>query len=373
MDCAEYMELFLRDHHGMRKSDAKLCYQYKCALGEPVVYDKNDDRLLDLYKGKKPVKEEMKKEEIDLEEEAKKMGPIWRAEIDESLTKVKDLFEELQPVSFRSELWDQYGGAYGDVLEDLLFLFCKEESVPQMEKLCRLDHAEKGDYEITFDNLHENLIHQLSLYPGMYLAVPYLVLLLELKKREEKPEWELKILALLGDILTTDIPACGGGEQGDLPDEVWESYQRSVKKLPKMAKDFLGRQMDLVQKEDFYVCIDLLSILADREAAFEMLLGGFEQCPVECPECEYYDEAMECDGLEAEECLEEIEPAEDVIGKWDGKDYSDTYVWFSNLIHMVDEEQSWKVRYYYGTYTCPECGSKGTLIEWMKESRRREC
>lgn len=31
-------------------------------------------------------------------------------------------------------------------------------------------------------------------------------------------------------------------------------------------------------------------------------------------------------------------------------------------------EEEWKVPYYYGTYTCPECGSRGILIEWMKET-----
>ena len=43
MDCTEYMELFLKDHHNMIKSDAKLCYQYKCALGGPIVYEKRSE------------------------------------------------------------------------------------------------------------------------------------------------------------------------------------------------------------------------------------------------------------------------------------------------------------------------------------------
>ena len=93
MDCTEYMELFLKDHHNMRKSDAKLCYQYKCALGGPIVYEKDDDKLLSLYMGKKPVKEEMCKEEIQLQEEIEKMQPIWKAEIEKSFTELADVIE----------------------------------------------------------------------------------------------------------------------------------------------------------------------------------------------------------------------------------------------------------------------------------------
>ncbi len=372
MECAEYMKLFLRDHHQLKKSDAKLCYQYKCVLGGPVEYHREDDKLLSLYQGKKTVKVELQTENLN-EEEIRRMNPIWKAEIEKTLTELSDLREELQPVAFASELWETYRGAYGNVVEDVAFLFCREDLIPETEKIRRLDFKKKEDYEIIFDNLCENLTHQLSLYPAMYLAVPYLVLLLEKKRRDKDERWEHKIIGALGDILTTDIPACGGGEQNDLPDEVWESYQKSVARLQEMTKDYLQRNLEQAGGEEgIYFCAEVLAILSDREAAFEMLLGGFEQCPVACPDCDYYDEDMEADGLAAEELLEGIEPAEDVIGKWDKKDYTNTYVWFSNLMHMVNEKEAWKVRYYYGTYTCPECGSKGMLIEWMKRRRREE-
>lgn len=372
MECAEYMELFLRDHPHLSKSDAKLCYQYKCVLGGSVVYEKEDDKLLDLYKGTQPVKAELRADKLDEEEEIRRMGPIWKAEIEKSLTELSELRDELKPVAFSSEWWETYRGAYGDVVGDVAFLFCREDLIPETGKIRRLDFEEKGYYEIIFDNLIENLTHQLSLYPAMYLAVPYLVLLLEKKRREGDEDWERKIIGALGDILCTDIPACGGGEQQDLPDEVWESYQKSVTKLQEMTKDYLHRNLEKVQKEGIYFCAEVLSILSDREAAFEMLLGNFEQCPLACPVCDYYDEDMEAEGLGAEELLERIEAAKDVIGKWDQKDYSDTYVWFSNLMHLANEEEAWKVKYYYGTYTCPECGSKGILLEWMKQSRREE-
>ena len=62
-----------------------------------------------------------------------------------------------------------------------------------------------------------------------------------------------------------------------------------------------------------------------------------------------------------------IVPAEPVCGKWDGKDFSDSYLWLSNLAHILGIEDAWKIPYYYGTYTCPECGSKGILMDWMKK------
>ena len=99
-----------------------------------------------------------------------------------------------------------------------------------------------------------------------------------------------------------------------------------------------------------------------------MIMGSWEQCPVCCPDCGFYDEDMDADGFYDQEQLKKIEPAASVIGKWDGKNYEDTYLWFSNLAHDLGAEDAWKIAYYYGTYTCPECGSRGILIEWMKRS-----
>ena len=78
-----------------------------------------------------------------------------------------------------------------------------------------------------------------------------------------------------------------------------------------------------------------MAILGDREAAFQMFNGQWEQCPVTCPECDYFDEDMESDGFYDREQLEKIEPAASVLGKWDGKSYEDTYLWFSNLAHEL--------------------------------------
>ncbi len=312
------------------------------------------------------------KEQIP-DKEAARNAAMWKAKIEEGLQEVQELRERLKPVEFASKKWEQYQGAYGDVREDVAFLFCPEELIPETDKLRRLDREEKSDYEIIFDNLCENLTHQLSRYDALYLAMPYLVLLLERRRRRQDYEWEKKIITETGAMLSTDSSCCYGSDVR-LPDEIRKSYDLSVELFREMTRDFLARNMERLKEEDpgwlQYFCTSLMAILGDREAAYMLFLGAWEQFPVGCPDCGAYDE-MEIDGPEDGEQLRElnrIEPAESVIGKWDGKSYEDTYVWFSNLAHELGAEDAWKIAYYYGTYTCPECGSRGILVEWMKES-----
>lgn len=309
---------------------------------------------------------------MQISEEARRQSDLWRSKIEEGLREVQKLREQLHPAEFPSGLWEQYRGAYGDVREDVAFLFCPEELIPETPKLRRLDREEKSDYEIIFDNLCENLTHQLSFYDATCLAMPYLVLLLEKKRQAGDYEWQKKILSAAGDVLATDIPYCGGSAKAGLPEAVTESYEKSVELLTEMTKEFLKENMERLKGEDpgwlQYFCTDLLAILGDREAAFQMLIGAWEQCPVACPECGYFDEEMEADGFYDKEQLKKITPAESVIGQWDKESYDDTYVWFSNLVHDLGAEDAWKASYYYGTYTCPECGSKGILLDWMKET-----
>lgn len=304
--------------------------------------------------------------------DSESMATMWKEEIEKSLAEMSKLREQLHPVEFSSKLWEQYRGAYGDVREDVAFLFCPKELLPEMEKLRRLDFEEKGNEQIVFDNLCENLSHQLSFYDATYLVMPYLVLLLEKKRREQDFDWQMKIIMEAGIILSTDMSYEGSGDNKDsVHGEIMESYHLSIEYLKEMTKEFLNQNMDKIKTKSpsdlQYFCTSLLAILGDSQAAFQMILGGWEQCAVCCPECDYFDEDMEADGFYDEEQMKEkVEPAESVIGKWDGKSFDDTYLWFSNLAHMLGVEDEWKIAYYYGTYTCPECGSKGTLIEWMK-------
>ena len=78
----------------------------------------------------------------------KEMSIMWKEEIEKGLQKVQELRERLKPVEFTSKLWEQYTGAYGDVREDVAFLFCPKELIPETEKIRRLDFEDKDSYEM---------------------------------------------------------------------------------------------------------------------------------------------------------------------------------------------------------------------------------
>ena len=292
---------------------------------------------------------------------------MWKKAIEQTLSELQTLRERLQPVPFSSPLGELYHGAYGDTREDVAFLFCPKHLIPEMVKTRRLDFDEKDDYQINFDNLCENLSHQLSFYNATYLTMPYLVLLLEKVRREQDFKWQFHIILNAGIILSTEETFSG---QPSLPPEIQTSYELSKELLRDMSKDFLKQNFDQIMQEDeddrLYLATALLAIFGDPGAALQLVMGSWEQTPIICPECDYFDEDME-DGFYNETLIKEkIVPAESVIGKWDEKSFEDTYLWFSNLLHKLELKEGWKLPYYYGTYTCPECGNKSVLMDWMK-------
>ena len=300
------------------------------------------------------------------------LATMWKQEIEKSLAELSELREKLQPVDFSSDLWTIFRGAYGDIREDVAFLFCPKELLPEMVKIRRLDTEEKENEQILFDNLCENLTHQLSFYDATYLAIPYLVLLLEKKRKEQDFKWQMQVISEAGVILSTNIPYNEYDRTPTISEDILESYDLSIEYLKEMTKEFLQQNLERLKEEDpfdlQYFCTSILSILGDPEMAFYLLFGSWDQCYITCPNCNYYNENIQIDDFHnTEQILEEIEPAESVIGKWDQKSYEDTYLWFSNLLHILGIEEEWKIPYYYGTYTCPECGSKGILIDWMKQ------
>lgn len=93
-----------------------------------------------------------------------------------------------QPISlqeFDSPLWESYRGAYGNVMDYLAILMGERDEAPETFQLRCLDNSPKTHYEMAFDNLCENLWHQMSFYPATWLAVPYLARLMERWEREK--------------------------------------------------------------------------------------------------------------------------------------------------------------------------------------------
>ncbi len=273
--------------------------------------------------------------------------------------------KELLLLDYNSELWEVYRGAYGNVVEDVQILM---QAIPAHEKLKlrRLWTEAKDNYEIAFENICENLYHQLSFYDATYITMPYLVTLLEQKEQEQDLEWQIKLISEMGVCLMTDISEINTEVIED--EEILENYEFSISILQEKTKTFLKQNIEKLKELDknrlaqFYVSV--LAILGDREAAFSLTSLMFNECYVVCGNCDFCDEEMEPFSCGKPE---QIIPRESVIGTWDKKSFEDTYVWFSNFLHIVGADDMAEIlSYYYGTYTCPECGAKENVMECIK-------
>lgn len=270
-------------------------------------------------------------------------------------------------IHFDSYLWDDYTGAYGNVKDDVALLMGKEEDVPEQFRIQRLYREEKTNYEIVFENLCENLWHQLSFYYATYLVLPYLVTLLERKEAEQDFIWQFRFISEMGSFLAMDIPSNHNPSKA-IDAEVLENYYEAVFILQEKTKIFIEKYTEEIKQCEpnnlSYFCVAVLAILGDREAAFILTNLMFDLCYVICKNCKDCNEEINAisDGD-----IKEIVPAESVIGKWDGTSYQDTYLWFSNLLYKLGDYTSLNaLSYYYGTYTCPKCGEKDLVMDLVK-------
>ena len=96
--------------------------------------------------------------------------------------------------------------------------------------------------------------------------------------------------------------------------------------------------------------------------AHVLTMSCWDECFMICDNCEYYEEELV---LSDEEEKEKITPAE--IPEWDGSSYEDSWLWISNLLRRLGARNELEIlSYFYGTYTCPECGTKGKVPDLMK-------
>ena len=249
--------------------------------------------------------------------------------------------KERYPYTFEpleSCLWEEYRGAYGNVAEEVAVLMGGREEAPDTHKLRRLETVPKTNYEITFDNLFENLYHQMSFYRATWLVLPYLAGLMEKWEKENDLEWEFRGIMAAGSVLATDV-------YGDKPAEpgLYESYQNAEKQIQ---------------------AITVTAILGERKLAYMLYLSGMESCYVVCPVCEYCDEEMEIGYFDL---TERINVAKAPAGKWDGESLADVKLWLFNLFALVEDQKGFEyLCYIFGTYTCPECGEKSSVSAGME-------
>lgn len=265
---------------------------------------------------------------------------------------------------FDSILWETYKGAYGDVREYLIILTGERENARETFKLRRLDNAPKTNYELAFDNLCENLWHQMSFYPATWLAIPYLAKLIEGWEREDDARWLLQGILVAGSCLATDV-------YGERPeeDDVWESYENAILQIRDITVDFLAGHMDDVREKHIswrrVFAFSVTAIMGERRLAFLLAMSELESCYIVCPGCENCDEEIEFGYFDPSR---RIEKADIPVKKWDGESLTDISSWLFNLFALLDDAEGVeRLRYYFGTYTCPKCGEKTQVLTGMAE------
>lgn len=285
-----------------------------------------------------------------------------------------------ETINFNSDLWDKLHGAYGNILDDIEPLADKDPEVPESDKDVFGTSCE-SDYMIALDNVFCTLSHQMSFYPATYIALPYLANAFNYWYEKDDFIMQVWFLVNTGIIVSTDIEYNTHYEdiepiKESLPANVIDSYQKSILFFKEKAEELLLnkldmlKQTDLIKKADLtYICISLMALIGKREHAFCLLLGCFDQFCIHCKNCGLFMED-ELDG-DYTNCIEDealnslITPAGLVTGQWDRKSFDNTYVWLSNVLQLLgNDNDAAKLSYFYGTFNCPECGAKdGPVID----------
>lgn len=280
---------------------------------------------------------------------------------------------DIKLTPYNSELWETFRGAYGNVCEEVKIIMGDLEPPQNFLKLRRLDPEEKDSYRIAFDNLCENITHQLSFYDATYIVMPYMMKLLEKKEAEKDFDWQFTIICEMGICLATDIP---GNMYSKLEDEeIKESYEASIALFQEKTKNFLNHYMEELKALDddlkTYFVNALMAIFVDREAAFILALGGWEESEIFCSTCEcegdiYFDEEEDDSEDFVSTSFKNITPAP--IKNNDNKSNDDTYNWYINILNQLGATRAITIiSYYYGTLTCPQCNTTKTTIDFVKD------
>ena len=267
---------------------------------------------------------------------------FWDMEEDYNL--IKPVLKELD-----SEDWEIYRGAYGNVKEVV------EELVQE-------------ETEEAFEDLCEGISHQMSYYPAINFVMPYLVEHLAKHLDSLELEKQVQYLSRLGLCLATDI-APNRGHRPEPEGSKKDPYFASCEKLKALAKYFLRQhagELKALSPVDLSMFgIGMLAIFGNRADAYVLFFCS-DFISLCCTACKYEDEELI---LEDKDTLGAIKPAEPVYDRWDGQDFSDTYTWYSGFMKAIGAEREVEhLSYHFGTYTCPECGTKSRVMDLMKEA-----
>lgn len=252
--------------------------------------------------------------------------------------------------------------------EDVKIVMGDIMDISSSSKLERLDLEEKNDYDTAYENLWANLLHQADFYEATYIVMPYMVKLLE--KNEGNFDRLFSMISNIGWCLATDIPYYTRRINKTVLssyESVYNSYESAVSIIREKTKDFIRNNFEEIKARDadekWMFSLSVMAILFDREAAYELYMTDWEEgcIRIKCDQCGYDDENNYFDD---ESFLKSITPAPPV--QWDGINYDNTYAWFGSFLRDLEVEEADLVPYLYGIYTCPECGEKKMIIDFMK-------
>lgn len=218
------------------------------------------------------------------------------------------------------------------------------------------------------ENIFECMTHQMSFYSATYVVLPYMVELLEQVMKEGDVEHAFLLIFHLGICLATDIPE-NQYEKIDSP--ILKDYNDAAQKLAGLTKRYINTYIEeihkMTQEKRSMLLVSAIAILGDRHTAYGLVLSGLDltEIGVMCGgECQFYEEEFAL--FEGDE-EQTVIPADYEPGQWNGKFDQDGFAWVSALADMLGAKQELQfLRYLYGTFTCPECGKTGKLIEFMK-------
>lgn len=274
--------------------------------------------------------------------------------LDFKINEEKLLHNAYELLDLDSKLWDEYEGAFGSVINEIMVL----------NKVINGEEVYEEDYYDALDSLIQGVSVPGISYDAKYISLPYLVKLFELESQTGSPEEQFQLILNLGPVIACDYKEPDAG----IKEDIFNNYLSAKEAFAEMVKIFLMEYVDSLvefgeeEKTWFMACV--LAILDDPGAANAMMSLVFEEMYVICDGCGDCNEDI--DSLLGEEC-EYIKVAKDVTGQWDGNDLSDTYLWISNFAQILGcNDVINALRHYYGTYTCPKCGQKMLVMDGVK-------
>ena len=199
---------------------------------------------------------------------------------------------ELKLTPFDSELWEIYAGAYGNVVNDVKLLTGDEKELDDWDmalldrRQCRQGKMEDMENieKIARENLMEQLLHQMTFYDAAYLAMPYLVRMLEKKQENDDVEEQIAYITDMGFLVSADVPDDTCHDTPGAADEigeVMENYHLSLLKLQELTKRFLEKHLEEIKqmgndayyKKAFPTAVSAI-LSSDKKAAFVLSMSG---------------------------------------------------------------------------------------------------